>query len=704
MMLDAWMAPVWLIVNGLLGWGCWRTVQRGFSDDDALQKLGHTTLLFYASIIGGGTLLGLFHLLYSWCYLLLVAGIGGYLTWRDWTQAKPPEQVESPTVTVSRYSVWSQRFWLLIWGWVIAFWVSHTVLCGVLKFPTDWDTLMYHLPLVNHWLQDHSLYSPYALRWSEPGNNELFALWLVAPFSGDFLYSFNNLPASILLACGTSELARSLSVAPAVRHLTALVVVGNFVVLNQLQDAENDVASAGLFVTALSYIFRLARQWRWLDLALGVTALGLLAGTKFYALGYASVVILIALVVLPFAQGWRKTGQAAGAGLVGLILMGGYWYARNFWISGAPLFPLGAKADGENLTETYPTAWQSTFAGNESPELWDLTLTAIVDLLGPAYTLAFLGLPLSLFWLLASGAFSRKTALGVVGDLRVCFALAILLAFSVLVITPFAVEDVPGTLNQMRWKYCPVRYGLSFISLAIVAGMLVLSDLTRGLSLLMGRLFRLLGGSRIERISQNICQILFTLLLTAGTVWQWYHQYRPERFDLENSALLAVNIVFVVVNLVLVVGCLKRFLGFFLFSACTVILSASTVCLLEASSVWHSGFAEHYDKMMAGDLNRYLETRYTTSTVIAVLDHRCYPLFGSRRQYRVLQLSPARSTEFWDEVVRQQKVNLVIARFDVSKDSRSWYRVQPWIYERTDRFRPLTDLTTPYILFRVESE
>jgi hypothetical protein len=32
-----------------------------------------------------------------------------------------------------------------------------------------------------------------------------------------------------------------------------------------------------------------------------------------------------------------------------------------------------------------------------------------------------------------------------------------------LAVTPFAVEDQPGTLNHLRWGYGPVRYGLCLL-------------------------------------------------------------------------------------------------------------------------------------------------------------------------------------------------------------------------------------------------
>jgi len=54
---------------------------------------------------------------------------------------------------------------------------------GVGRFPGDWDTLMYHLPLVDLWIQTGSLYVPECAVWHAPGNNELLGVWWAVPFS-----------------------------------------------------------------------------------------------------------------------------------------------------------------------------------------------------------------------------------------------------------------------------------------------------------------------------------------------------------------------------------------------------------------------------------------------------------------------------------------------------------------------------------------
>src|SRR5262249_5000307 len=76
--------------------------------------------------------------------------------------------------------------WPALWGGGLAFALSTVILDGLLAFPSQWDTLAYHLPIIDQWLRAQSLYVPDQAVWFVPGNNELLGVWLTAPFSGDF--------------------------------------------------------------------------------------------------------------------------------------------------------------------------------------------------------------------------------------------------------------------------------------------------------------------------------------------------------------------------------------------------------------------------------------------------------------------------------------------------------------------------------------
>lgn len=252
---------------------------------------------------------------------------------------------------------------------------------GVLMFPTEFDTLMYHLPLVDHWLSARSLFAPDSAHWRNPGNNEILAMWIVVPFSGDFLAALNNLPAVSLLGFSAIELGKAIGVSRPFRHLYGMAVLGNSIVLYQLSNVGNDVASAALLVTCACYGLRFSRRGSWGDLTLYAIALGLLAGVKYYSLGYAGAV-WVTVAFLASARGVRSGLAAAGAGLTGLVLFGGYWYFRNWIVSGRPLYPLGSHGLGDAHRPLYPAIWGSTFLGNGRMELIPLAVKHPVEMGG----------------------------------------------------------------------------------------------------------------------------------------------------------------------------------------------------------------------------------------------------------------------------------------------------------------------------------
>lgn len=238
-MADALIAFICLTVNGILLWTCARCSRRLFPRDCWWQHNRPHDLSC---------------LCYPWPYLTIVAAVGLAFFWKDRQSAFSVGRVFAPSASEG----WQEWLWLLVWRLVFSFWLGIIILNGLLKFPSDYDTLAYHLALPNFWLHAHSLFAPDSQYWSLPCNNELFTLWLVGPFSGDFLWALTNLPAAVLLACGAMQVGRSIGLSLTYRNLAALAVLTNHIVFHQLETNENDVATAGMSLTCLGYIFRFA--------------------------------------------------------------------------------------------------------------------------------------------------------------------------------------------------------------------------------------------------------------------------------------------------------------------------------------------------------------------------------------------------------------------------------------------------------------
>jgi len=634
--MDALVCPVWIGCNFLLGIAAWRIARSWFPDECPLSMIMHTVVLSWAAIVAVAFVLGVATFLVAWALMLGVTflAVGALIGLRLVHQPGPV-----PTPTDYR----SEVYWSWFWFGVFSVWIAHSVTSGLLKFPTDWDTLHYHLPIIVHWLQAGSLYAPDNCLWSSPGNNEILGLWLVAPFSGDFLIAFNNLPASILLACAAVEVGKQLGLSAALAHVTSFAVVSNFIVLNQLLDASNDVPVAALFLACVAYGFRFTKDRRTRispAVVLFALAIGLLAGVKYFALGYAAVVGTVFFLVAWKQIGWRIAAQFAVLVALGLLLWGGYWYLRNSCVAGSPLHPKSFDPEADVITKIYPDIARTSFIGNGRPELYELAVKAVWQMAGPCHVAAFVAFPVTLVWLLISGWISMRKHEVETADARWTIAFLIAGAFAIIFITPFAVEDQPGTLNQMHWHYCPVRYGFSFLSLTVVGLALVLADIFYLISTLawLPNLFFLVGG-----------------------VYQLMAPDPRLPFERIEVFIIAGNLLLLAANGVLIAKVWPRLGRVCLQVAGLASLAGCALGIEHLATNWHQGFPTFYDRILSPGTYSFLAKEPETCR-ICVLDYRAYPFFGSRRQFQLCQPMFIPSPSWLMDYMQTQDVQFVAAR------------------------------------------
>ncbi len=681
-MSDAVAATLWLAVNGLLGLTSWKTARALYPRDGVYQNIVHALVLGWACVVSVSTALGLAGVLAGFPLLAGVACVClvalAVLSRRP-VPAPRPRRLRPGDVC-----------WAVVWGMVLSAWAGHVVHNGLLRFPTDWDSLNYHIPLVVQWLHAGSLYAPDCFHWSNPGNGELLGLWMVAPFSGDFLIHLNTLPAALLLALGSVELGRSLGLSRTFAHLAALTVVSHYVVLRQLVSNENDVAAAALFVAATAYELRHLRRGRRADLVLCAVSLGLLAGVKFYALGYALLLAAVLCGALALRRGAAAAGGAFAVLLAGLVLWGGYWYLRNVVVTGSPVFPKGLREEDDVLRLIYPEVDRSSFLGSGRPEVFPLFGVAVWRMIGPCHLAALLALPLSAAWLVAPW---RRWRRGGARTARLVVSLLLLGALALVLVTPFAVEDAPGTLNQLRAHYCPVRYALCLLTLAVFGLCLVLQDGCRALR-------RLPRGARWPAwIPPG--------LLAAGALFQFV---RPSprlgwpTVDLGwpkvDNGLFSADI-FLAACVGVVVWHLWSSLRRALVPAAAVAaLLGWAVACDRLSEHWHRGFARHYEGFFFTWAFRHLADDDPDGARVCVLDYRSYPFFGSARQFRVCQPLYVPSPDGLLDYLRSRRATLVAAAPGERHQGWNYFL---WFDEcrahHPDSFRPL-DSEGRFSLFR----
>jgi hypothetical protein len=600
-----------------------------------------------------------------------------------------------------------------LWLFLCAFWAYHVWRGGLLEFQEDFDSLMYHLPLIDHWLQAQSLYAPDAWHWSMPGNNELLGLWCAAPFSGDFLVPLGNVPAVLVLALASRELALLLGLGRLPASVCAAAVTGNRVVLTQLIDVENDVAVAALAVAAVAYGLRYARASRRADLLLAGMALGLLAGVKYYAVGYAAVAGFVLFAASVPCRGLLAAARTSVLAAALAACWGGYWYLRNWVQAGSPLFPKGLFGAYDELSQYYADLDKTSFLGNGNPERFPLALEAIWKMAGPLHLAAFCCLPTSAGWLAVSGVLRRRDpARRCQAVARALLAGAVVAAGLVLMATPFAVEDVPGTLNHLRWAYTPVRYGMTFLSLAVIGFGLLLFDVGAAAAFALSRSCE--GGRNLL----TACPVSTRARRPAASVAAWCSTAAPYLvlvglsayqvvFGLRFKSRLIDYAAFATIAAPTGMGLalLCRHLAWRRLALATV---AGAACIIgtaatagELSERWHAGFASFYDRLFHPGVFTALAAPDRPRETICVLDFRPYPFFGSRRQHHVCQPRRPYSASEFCEYVCVHHVTLVAARFDFDLRARGWEDCQSYLEETYSVFTPVETPSWPYAIFRV---
>lgn len=571
--------------------------------------------------------------------------------------------------------------------------------------------MAYHIPLIDHWLREGTLYVPDCAFWYVPGNNEVLGLWLVAPFSGDYLIALNNLPAAILLAAAAVQLAALFGVSRPFCHLSGMAIVATIPMLRQLVSSENDIAVAALFFATLVYGIRHTRHHGRADLIFASVALGLLTGVKYYALGYAGVAWAGLVGLLVTSGRSRDAAKAAAIGVAAALLFGGYWYLRNLYVTGTPLYPLGFSETTHLWGVMRPGSFRSTLLGSGRPVVWPLIIQAVGTQAGLCHLVAIALLPATLAWLACSAWWSHRTE-ACVKTTRSLLLVMIVLSALVFLVTPNTVETAPGAMNMLRSQYHPIRFGLCFLNVSLLGLAVVLNDIVRSLA----------AGSRwgtadsgasnsahtsdcSSRRRRRTCGAVlygFYALCGAGVVYQMVdHVWRC--FTLETAlATLDLFLIGVVIRLVSWESGLRfRRLSPYLIALCAFAALAWGNHAL--ATRWHRNFAAFYDSYYYTDAFTSVSSLDPNSERICVCDYRYYPFFGSHRQYNVCRPLWIPSDLQLVEYIRKREVTLLVVPDADRNPHRRYTNARQWAAERAGVFEPWHK-GYRYTLFRVHRD
>ncbi len=470
----------WIATTLVIGSSCMITLWLWkFRMESWLKFLLTASTLTYALIIGGGTLLGMLHLFYYPAVLLMHAGVFGGLLWYLYPKLKEhwheivPEDV-FPKIDWMLYGTLFAPLLLIVFT---------RFFNATFQVPIEYDNLAYHLPFVVEWLQNGHLWEVYYSAYAGPlgyypANYGLVDAWLMMPFGNDLLVNLVNLPVVILFPFVMYGVARRMHVS----HKPALLIIALFmmlpVTLRQVGTPLVDLFFSMSFLLGVYFLLSYIQENKWYDMLLSGLALGLFMGTKYLGLVYTIPLAILGAAILVFRLMKKRRVMWQGIGVFwgGIMATGGFWYLRNLFNSGNPVFPtevsvLGLPIFGgyqgitDNLVET---SLAQNIPVNRS---YGYFFDGIFQMVGAPLFLIIVGMTILLFLILiylgkSYLAEKKKERIQNLDHLILYGSLAILLLvyFVGYWVSPYSFKDL---IPNVRYAFMFLLFGLMAIGIVI---------------------------------------------------------------------------------------------------------------------------------------------------------------------------------------------------------------------------------------------
>ena len=391
------MGLVWtLLLNGTAGLAGYGIARYGLLQPAGLPRVLAAAILAWAWVTLGMQILGATGhlergplLIWSGAGLVLAAMarlVGGP------TDDRPPARVAPWGVPATLAIA------LTLWGALI-----HGSLAVLTPVKVVSDAPIYHLYFAARWREAGRLIlvptpfgegaAPYF-----PANGDLWLTWLLIGLGDDALAKIGQSPFALLSILSVYATARRLGAgAPATSLAMAWFACCELIHLFAFE-ANTDVILMAGYLVAIYFLVRHALgDGGASNLVPAALAAGTAWGAKPSGIVFLPVLLAIGgLIVLSRPVSWRlRVGRLAL--LAGLsTLMVGFWYGRNAWLTGNPLYPLQVSAFGR----TWLRGWFGPGAMARSPFFlprgrWDIFLDLLAlsfdRRLMPVWLLAIFG-------------------------------------------------------------------------------------------------------------------------------------------------------------------------------------------------------------------------------------------------------------------------------------------------------------------------
>lgn len=312
----------------------WRCAGRVSPPHDTCWRILTATVLYLLLTSLLALALGHVGLLNAWVATAVLAGPGGYCLWRTHRSLASDGSPVRDGFTEIAQNAWG-RVLLPVAAGLAAGWLLRHLGAGTYL---TFDDRTYHAATVAQWVVDGKItLTAFSYQTYYPFNAELFSLWFFLPFKSDALVSVTGLVYAFLFFAASWALLRTMRVPPVFRLVPAILFLAlSNLFLQSTTFSKVDLAVAVLLQASLALSFAPGR--RAIALLAGAAA-GFAVGMKVTA---GPLVMLILLGYL--ARTWKAAGPAqavkrAALFVLSAVLAGGYWYLRNWVVTGNPLFP-----------------------------------------------------------------------------------------------------------------------------------------------------------------------------------------------------------------------------------------------------------------------------------------------------------------------------------------------------------------------------
>jgi hypothetical protein len=250
-------------------------------------------------------------------------------------------------------------------------------------FPSyTWDALWYHLPIVGYIMQDGAIRDiandSFINQWINmfPKNIELLFLWNIIFLESDVIADLTQLIFTVVGVISIYSISMKLGIKKKLALYASLLFFFTPIMILQSTTNYVDVAIAVLFLISVNFLIRhrgepqcdsqteaALREQRVYALCLAGLATGMLLGSK--SSGPVFVGILSAVIIVQELRGMAVSFKAVCMNkndvlmksvkmyilsfLVPVLLLGSYWYIKNWIVNNNPVYPMQISLFGTTI-------------------------------------------------------------------------------------------------------------------------------------------------------------------------------------------------------------------------------------------------------------------------------------------------------------------------------------------------------------------